>query len=343
MANKMSISRRGFLVLPLALAACKFDRRIFEFTGTTMGTYYQVTAVDVPDPVQQAEIKDGIETAFASVIRQLSNWDPKSEISRFNANQTTNSVAMSPMLAEVMSAAAAVHQQSLGRFDTTITPLIEAWGFGATGAQHKKPSQEKIRHALANSGHHNTLDQSTNTLKKKKPEAQVFLSAIGKGFGTDVVARMLESKGVKNYLIEIGGDIYAKGRNENGQPWQVGVETPRTSGSGIMEVVGLSNLGMASSGDYRNYFEQDGKRYSHVIDPTTGEPIKHHTASATVLAENGMLADAWATAMLTLGREEGLKVADANNIAVMFIDRDYSNATERFKVTTNKRFKSLQI
>ncbi|MEM8652992.1 MAG: FAD:protein FMN transferase [Pseudomonadota bacterium] len=342
MADFATITRRAFLVAPLAIAACRFDRRVVEFSGSTMGTYYKVTAVDLPFGVHQSEIQADIESSLAKVNQHLSNWDKNSEISQLNASESVEDLTMSPMLAKVMGAAARINEQSLGRFDTTITPLIEAWGFGANGSIGKRPSNTTIANAMAISGHQQSLQITESKLRKKVPQAQVFLSAIGKGFGADEIGNALKDRGVENFLIEIGGDLYASGRNEKGVPWLVGVETPHLSKGGVIDVVGLSNLGMASSGDYRNYFEQDGVRYAHVIDPISGEPIKHHTASATVLAENGMLADAWATAMMTIGSEEGMAIADKNNIAVMFIDRDYESASPRFKVVKNERFQYLQ-
>ncbi|MEM1377377.1 MAG: FAD:protein FMN transferase [Pseudomonadota bacterium] len=344
MSKAIAFSRRTMLVLPFGLAACSFEQQeqIIEISGLTMGTYYKVKAVGAPSHLKQSDIAAGIEEGLAEVNHQLSNWNSSSEISRLNAARTTDIVDVSPMLAEVMNAAAEVNTLSAGRFDTTITPLIELWGFGAEGARNKAPSEAQIEQALANTGHGNTLEVRGNGVRKKVGDAQIFLSAIGKGYGADVIGRALANVGIENYLIEIGGDLYAHGTNEHGKPWRVGVETPQTAGRGVMEVVGISNLGMASSGDYRNYFEQDGVRYSHVIDPTTGKPITHHTASATVLAENAMLADAWATAMLTLGREAGVEIADKNGVAVMFIERDLGSQSERFKVTKNSLFEAVQ-
>ncbi len=169
----------------------------------------------------------------------------------------------------------------------------------------------------------------------------MYLAGIGKGYGADHVGRALESFGLTDYLVEIGGDLYAAGRNPDGLPWQIGIESPNPADRGVMGVVGVSGLGLASSGDYRNYFENDGRRYSHLIDPTTGLPVDHDTASATVLAENAMLADAWSTAMLILGRERGLEVAQRHNIAVQFVDRNRESAPAGFKTHASEAFKSL--
>ena len=142
-------------------------------------------------------------------------------------------------------------------------------------------------------------------------------------------------------MVEIGGDLYASGNNPGGTPWQIGIEKPAALSGGVLDVVGVSGLGLASSGDYRNYFEQDGERFSHLIDPVSGRPITHKTASATVLAENAMLADAWATAMLILGREKGLEIAKSHNVAVLFVERDSASSDLRFKTESSETFKAL--
>lgn len=325
-------------ILPLGLAACGSEANAVKLSGATMGTSFNLVAIDAPAYVTQADISAAVYAALDEVTAQMSNWDAASEISRFNAAASTDETPVSPELAYLMAAAQDVHDASLGRFDTTIGPLIEAWGFGADGTAPHSPTPGTVEIAAARSGHDNTLRIAPGVLQKRQTDTQVYLAAIGKGYGADRVGRALAELGITDYMIEIGGDLYAAGRNADGLPWQIGVETPEAWSRGVMEVVGLSNMGLASSGDYRNYFEENGTRYSHVIDPVTGAPITHRTASATVMAENGMLADAWATAMLTLGRDAGLEVADAHDIAVLFIDRD----ADSFTTTASARFAALQ-
>ncbi|PIE14542.1 MAG: thiamine biosynthesis protein ApbE [Rhodobacterales bacterium] len=327
--------------MPLAVAAaCNRSTDVHEVYGSTMGTTYNVVAVDRNQQVSDGRIRNVIDAALLEVNQQMSNWDSRSEISRFNAATDMTAVSLSPALAHVMEAAESVNRASDGRFDTTMGPLIEAWGFGAPGAQ-EMPSDDMIAAAKARSGHGNTLELAGNRLRKTRADAQVYLAAIGKGYGADRVGKALEELGLTDYMIEIGGDLYASGRNPAGLPWQIGIEKPAALGGGVMDVVGVSGLGLASSGDYRNYFEKDGERYSHVIDPATGRPITHKTASATVLSENAMLADAWATAMLILGRERGLEIAGAHDIAVLFIERDTDAARLQFKTTASPKFKAL--
>ncbi|WP_353617527.1 FAD:protein FMN transferase [Tropicibacter sp. R15_0] len=321
MSSLTTFSRRAFLVMPFALAACYNRTQVIELVGQTMGTTYKVVAVDHKNAVDKAEVEMRISAALADVNKAMSNWDDSSEISRINAAPAGARADMSQELAQVMNAAADVNAASQGRFDTTMGPLIELWGFGAPG-QTALPSDAAIAAAQAKSGHANSLLLTGQNVEKTREDAQVYLAGIGKGYGADHVGRALEDLGLSDYMVEIGGDLYASGRNPEGMAWQIGIESPDPLARGVMGVVGVSGMGLASSGDYRNYFEADGQRFSHLIDPVTGRPVDHNTASATVLADNAMLADAWSTAMLILGRERGLEIAEQHHIAVHFVDRN---------------------
>lgn len=340
----MSFSRRSLLslplVAPLALSACKSRAEVMEIIGLSMGTTYKVIAVDQNGSVEKAELEAAIAGALAVVNAAMSNWDDGSEISRINAGARGTSHKISAELSEVMAAAQAVNAASAGRFDTTIGPLIEAWGFGAPGGL-AKPSEDVIEAALARSGHHNALSLSQTALTKAADDTQIYLAGIGKGYGADYVGRAIEALGISDYMVEIGGDLYAAGRNPDGLPWQIGIEAPRDGARALAGVVGLSGMGLATSGDYRNYFEVDGQRFSHLIDPATGHPVTHATTSATVIASNAMLADAWSTAMLILGREAGLDVAAASGIAVQFIEKSTSSAHMEFVTTSSEAFAAL--
>ena len=328
------------MVMPLALAACKFPDQVLEIVGLSMGTTYKVVAVDRTNKLDEATVRDAISVALADVNKAMSNWDASSEISQLNAVQPGHTQSLSRELAEVLQAASDVHTASEGRFDTTVGPLIELWGFGAPGSQ-TMPSDAAVAAALAKTGQSDSLLLADDQAQKTRADAQVYLAGIGKGYGADYVGRALQALGITDYMVEIGGDLYASGMNPDGMPWQIGIETPNAHDRGVLGVVGLSGLGLASSGDYRNYFEVDGQRYSHLIDPATGRPVTHQTASATVLAEDAMLADAWSTAMLILGREHGLEVAAAQGIAVQFVERDPNVATLQFKTFTSAAFDTL--
>ena len=338
MTDSMNLTRRTILFAPLALAACRNSGEVLSFNGTTMGTNYSITAVTGANSASREDLIAGIDQALATVHAEMSNWDSSSEVSLFNASTSTNSQTVSPAFAQVMKSAEDVRQQSGGKFDVALGPLIEAWGFGATGQTRTQPTDAQIASLMSGVGAGVEVDG--NTIRKTNPATQVYLSSIAKGHGVDRVAQALNDLGVKDYMVEIGGDLVTAGTNPDGQSWQVGIEKPDVLALGVQSVVGISGMGLATSGDYRNYFEVDGQRFSHILDGETGRPVDHATASATVVAENAMMADAWSTAMLTLGRERGLELANEMNLAVLFIERDASGDT--FTTTASAQFAALQ-
>lgn len=340
MSDLFKLSRRSFLVMPLALAACKDGWNVLELAGRTMGTSYSIVAVDHSNKVDKAELQAAVDKRLGRVTAQMSNWEASSEISRFNASRSTEPFAVSPEFAHVMQAADAVHTGSDGRFDVTVGPLIDAWGFGSKGAAHR-PDEATLAAAMEASGQSRMIEVQDRALRKLDPRAEIYVSAIGKGFGVDEVARAVRDFGISDFMVEIGGDLYTAGLNPEGKPWQIGIEQPLAHDRGISRVIGLSDLGMATSGDYRNYFEQDGQRFSHIIDATTGRPVTHRTASVTVLTEDAMLADAWATALLALGSERGLEIAQERDLAVLFLDRDGAGTDMGFKAIPSPRFDTL--
>jgi thiamine biosynthesis lipoprotein len=304
-----------------AVAACKPGSELLRLTGQTMGTTWNIVAVDHDRAVEARALADRVETALADVTRAMSNWDAGSELSRINAAPAGEVLTLSPQMAHVLAAAADVHRASAGRFDVTAGALIDLWGFGAGHAGHRVPAEAEIaalRDLLV--GQDRLLNLDGASLTKGASETSIYLSAIAKGYGVDSVAQVLRAAGLRDFMIEIGGDLYAEGRNGNGQPWQIGVEVPRAGVAGVHRVIPVTGLGMATSGDYRNFFDANGQRYSHIIDPTTGRPITHDTVSATVLDADAMRADAWATAMLVLGRARGTEIADALGLPVLFIE-----------------------
>lgn len=341
MTNPLLLSRRSFMVMPLALMACKKGWSLLELSGLTMGTNYSIVAIDHSKSIDQAELQSAVDQALGQVNVQMSNWDASSEISRFNAAAAGESLSVSGELHHVMQTAQDVHVASDGAFDVTVGALIDLWGFGAGQTRSDMPSDAEIAQAMACCGQAQSVELEAGGLKKLNSGAEVYLSSIGKGFGVDQVAAVLKGYGITDYMVEIGGDLYTAGRNPEGQPWQIGIETPQAFDRGVTQVVGLSDMGMATSGDYRNFFDYDGTRYSHIIDATTGRPVTHDTASVTVLTDNAMLADAWATAMLVMGRERGLEIANDRDMAVLFIDRAAANGETGFKSTASDRFAAL--
>lgn len=330
------------LALVLLLPGCLFDTdpKAVRLSGETMGTTYNITAIGVD--LDEAALSQRVEQTLAAVNSRMSNWDPNSEVSVFSASHQTAPQAVSPEFATVISAANTVHKDSKGQFDLTLGPLIELWGFGPQKPEDPIPDDTDISVALKRVGQSRLLhlDVEAGTLAKSDPGVGINLSAIAKGYGIDAIASELRGTGIEDYMIEIGGDLVASGENEKGEGWRIGIEKPEPEAHSVQLVVPVGNMGLATSGDYRNFFEQDGVRYSHIIDPTTGRPITHRTTSVTVLAKNAMMADAWATAMLVIGQKDGMAVAEQLNLAVFFVSRAANTDGSTYITSQSSAFKS---
>ncbi|WP_254054655.1 FAD:protein FMN transferase [Roseovarius sp. EL26] len=335
--------RRASMMALLFLTACwgEDEPEVLRLTGETMGTTYNITAIG--DGLDEDRIAGAVVGMLSQVNATMSNWDPTSEVSRFSASRSTAPIELSAELASLMEVANTVHEQSTGRFDVTLDPLISLWGFGPRKPTDPVPSEEEITQAWLRVGQEHLLvsDSESQTLTKLDPNVSLNLGAIAKGYGIDAVAGALRDHEIENYMVEIGGDLVTAGLNPNGAPWRIGVEKPQLGAQSVQVVVPLSGQALATSGDYRNFFEHDGQRYSHIIDPTTGRPITHVTTSVTVIADNAMLADAWATAMLVLGAEAGLKLAETHKLAVFFISRDVSLDEDAYITAQSGAFDAL--
>ncbi|WP_171101954.1 FAD:protein FMN transferase [Ruegeria sp. HKCCD7255] len=325
------------------VTGCWFDKEpdVVRLSGETMGTTFNIVAIG--EDLDQDALAADVQATLDRVNGKMSNWDPNSEVSTFSASSSTDPVQVSDEFALVLAAANEVHSKSGGTFDVTLGPLIELWGFGPRKPEDPVPSDADIQAALDAVGQDRllTLDSQAGTLAKSDAGVGINLSAIAKGYGIDAVAATLADAGIEDYMVEIGGDLVAKGENDKGESWRIGVEKPETGTQAIQLVVPLNDRGMATSGDYKNFFVQDGIRYSHIIDATTGRPITHHTTSVTVLAENAMMADAWATAMLALGQERGLDLAEQHKLAVFFISRDVTNGEDAYITVQSSAFKDV--
>lgn len=312
----------------------------YNFSGQAMGTTYNVVIV-TEEQVDRDYVEKVLDDSFDQINAHLSNWDEKSEISRFNALEGSDPVKISPMLRQVIEGANIVHRQSGGAFDITIGPVVDLWGFGAGTGDFAVPSDTDLRAALSKVGQGDKLQLGEGALRKIDPNVEVNLSGIAKGFGVDVLAQSISRLGFENFMIEVGGDLSAKGVNIRGDRWRIGVEKPDTAGKQVGHIVNISDRAMATSGDYRNYFKKDGVRYSHLINPTSGRPVVHDTVSVTIVAKNAMTADAWATALIVLGREKGIAVAEENDIAALFIFHQEDDSMPRFRTLMSSAFQDL--
>ncbi len=305
--------------LLLFISGCTntIEEKVHSISGKTMGTTYSVKFTSQA-PINLIEIENEINSLLLKVNQQMSTFVPNSELSLFNKSTSTEWTNVSYDLAFVMDTALKISQLSNGKFDITIGPLVNLWGFGPNNKPHRVPLKQDIKKLRAFVGYRN-IDVRLNppSIKKSHPNVYCDLSAIAKGFGVDKVAEYLTAKGITNYLVEIGGELRASGNKFN-KNWRVGISVPTQSRT-IQEAISLNNQSMATSGDYWNYFEEDGIRYSHTINPITGNPITHKLASVTVIANTCMKADAIATAIDVMGPELGLKFAKENELNVYFI------------------------
>lgn len=287
--------------------------------GKTMGTSWSAKFYTDQDTIRKESFYKDINALLETVNDQMSTYRPQSELSRFNRHSSSEAFSVSSDTASVIQAAIDLGNKTNGALDVTLGPLINLWGFGPNGRVEQAPSDAEIAAANSFIG----LDKikvSENTLTKSSAQLYVDLSAIAKGFGVDKMAEYLEQKGINAYLVDIGGEMRAKGQKPDGQAWKVAVEKPQAGlARSVHQVVMPGDNAIATSGDYRNYFEQDGVRYSHTIDPVTGKPINHKLASISVIAPTCMEADGLATALNVMGPEKALRFAEQHKIAIYLL------------------------
>ena len=332
--NKSPINYAILIICFLLNFSCSQEKNYnAQIKGNTMGTYYFIEVIDVPIELKIKKIEIEIKNTLKKANKILSNWDKDSEISIINKTNKTTAIKISDELNEVFKTAKEINAKSNGFFDLTLDPIIELWGFGYKSKQMQViPRDNQIKNILSLIGQNSFLkiNFDNKELIKKNKDIKINLSSIGKGYGIDLIGKKLDQLGINNYIINIGGDILTKGYNSKKENWVIGIENPNLKEKLIKEIVNLTNKGLATSGDYKNFFTNEGKRYSHIINPKTGKPIMHSTKSVTVIHENSMKADGWATAFLALGSLEGLKIANKEKIAVLFID-EIDNKFIKFK------------
>lgn len=307
--------------------------------GLTMGTTYTVK-INAGDH-EQSEQQLGIDITriLKEVNDSMSTYLEDSELSRLNKNGNDQWLSISGDLSFVLQQAMAISDLTAGKFDFTVGPLVNLWGFGPSDKAITIPDEFIIAEMLDLIGYqHIQLNKDENTIRKNNPDIYIDLSAIAKGFAVDKLANYLESHDINNYMVEIGGEIRAKGVNEIGFSWRIGIEKPIGDTRKVQRVIKLDNIAMATSGDYRNYFEIDGKRFSHTIDPITGYPVSHSLASVTVLDVSATRADALATAFLVMGKEAAYELAEREKIAALFLERQGAEITESYSMPMAQYF-----
>ncbi|WP_261099056.1 FAD:protein FMN transferase [Serratia quinivorans] len=299
--------------------------------GKTMGTSYSIRYVTGDDTPSATKMQAEIDKRLELVNDQMSTYRPGSELSRFNASRAVDKpFPVSAATTEVVLEALRINRVTDGALDVTVGPLVNLWGFGPEGRPDKVPSAAELERRRAWTGI-DKLSVQGNALVKSIPELYVDLSSIAKGYGVDVIAQYLQSQQVKNYMVDIGGEVRTRGHNGEKKPWRIAIERP-TAGmeQKAQLVIQPGEMSIATSGDYRNYFEQGGVRYSHTIDPVTGKPIHHHLVSVTVLSPTCMAADGLSTGLNVLGPERGMALANLMGIPVFMIVKTAKGFEERY-------------
>lgn len=315
------------LSLALLLSGCSENDRPLDspvrLEGAIFGSFYQVTIADSLTQGQARELEEGLREVLEQVDASMSIYREDAELIAFNQSPVGEWQPLSNELIEVLAISQSVAESSNGAFDVTIGGLVNLWSFGSEARPKEVPDDETLQARLAEVGP-DSIEIDENAMQARRlRDVFINLGGVAKGHATDRVAAYLDAEGIEHYLVNLGGDLIARGyRDGDGEPWRIGIEAPLDDRQEATHTVPLHDMSVATSGDYRNYFEENGKRFSHTIDPRTGRPIEHRVASVTVAHPSNAWADAWATAMNVLGDEEGLVLAREQNLKVLLLVRE---------------------
>lgn len=320
-------------LLTLLLTACSHPPQPLRLEGQSMGTSWSVLIGDAGG--DEAHARPLIEAELQRVVAQMSTWEPDSDLSRFNASNAGTKHTLPPQLREVLTAALELAQDSDGAFDPTVGPLVELWGFGPGRPRQNAPAPAEIEALRGRVGWQRVRVEGEQLIQPGG--LSLDLSAIAKGHAVDRIAEALRAAGYAHLLIEVGGELRAQGQHPDGRAWRIGLEGPRVEGAATGIV--LRDQAVATSGDYRQFFEQDSRRYSHMLDPRSGFPIAQAGIAVSVVHASCMQADGLATTLAVLGPEEGFAWASAGGIAARFVYRHHEDWIER----RTPAFEALQV
>ena len=323
----------SLLVITL-VSGCESSNSEIIYSGSVMGTTYEVKIISSKRIIPGMEKL--IDTKLQSINKIFTTYDKSSELMILNESLINVPQIVSSDMMNVLAIAQDVYIKTNGSFDPTVASLVNLWGFGPQLSVQKVPNDQQISSLLNLIGLNKLLIDKEKNLVTRLTDIKIDLSAIAKGYAVDYIARLLDGYKIENYLVEVGGELRMKGNNVNGTNWFIAIERPYFIQTGVQEVIQITDSGLATSGDYRNYFEKDGSRYSHMIDPRSGYPIKHNLVSATVIAKSATEADAFSTAMMVLGPQQAIKVAKENNIPVYLIIKNGENFDAIFSKEFNQ-------
>ncbi|MCV2883614.1 FAD:protein FMN transferase [Aestuariibacter sp. AA17] len=327
----------ALFLLVFVISACSQQPIVTEahIQGQTMGTSYNVKFVNTLD-ADVPSLKSQIDTRLEGINTLMSTYDPNSELSRLNNSNGSQPFKVSAETEHVLLEAVRLHELSEGYLDVTVGPLVNMWGFGPDKRPVTIPSDTEISAVRDFVGiEHISIENGLVT--KSHKNTYIDLSTIAKGYGVDAIAELVEKQGIENYLVEIGGEMRVKGNKASGTAWKIAIEKPVSKERAIQRIVSIGDNAIATSGDYRNYYEENGVRYSHLIDPITGAPITHNLVAVTVIHPSSMTADGVATALNVMGKDKAIHIAEKYNLAVLLITRENGE----FKEYTSPRFSDL--
>lgn len=309
-----------------------------------MGTTYTIKVVGEPSKIDAQAIRRELAATLADIDAQMSVYRSDSAISRFNASESTGWFAVPAGLARLVAASQAVSERSEGAFDITVGPLVDAWGFGAAGEPPTLPTPQAVAELRARTGFALLeVRQEPPALRKRHPGLKIDVNGVAPGYALDVLAERFEALGLRSFMIEIGGEVLVRGLNANGDPWRIAVEQPfGDAPQRPFKILALRDASVTTSGEYRHYFERDGQRYSHTLDPRTGRPIVR-SGSVCVVGSSSLLADAWATALNVLGPEDGLALAEREGLAVMYVQADEGRLKARMSSAFAREVEVLEV
>ncbi len=309
--------------------------------GKTMGTFWRVSVIGVDEAKAQA-LRAKVQAQLDADDRLLSTWKNDSALMRFNHATDTRPWPVSEAMADIVTLSLRIGAKTHGAMDITVGPLVNLWGFGPDKQPVATPDAQAIAAAKARTGlqHLQVINQSGRQfLQKDIPDLFVDLSTVGEGYAADHLARLMEQEGISRYLVSVGGALVSRGMNGEGKPWRVAIQKPTDRENAVQAIVDINGHGISTSGSYRNYYELDGKRISHVIDPQTGQPITHKLVSVTVIAPTALEADGWDTGLMVLGPEKAQQVVREQGLAVYMIVKE----GEGFKTWMSPQFRAFLV
>ena len=305
------------LLASVLLAGC--GEKIEEFGGPTMGSHYSLKYVAGEGTPEPAALKAEVEGLLAEVDQQMSTWRADSDLSEFNRLPAGSCRAMPAPVLELVRFGERLSADSDGAFDLTLEPLLDLWGFGPQSRGQQVPDAAAIADVLQRIGLQHVRIEGEQLCKDI--DLQLEFNSIAAGYAVDQVSAYLRSQGIHNYLVEITGELQARGHKPDGSSWRIGVEAPREDRQVAQQVLNIDGWSVSTSGDYRNYYEENGVRLSHTLDPRTGHPVSHALAAVTVLHESALQADGLSTLLMVLGPEQGLAYAEKEQLAALFVSR----------------------